>query len=55
MKHKTADEGEIGAHSVGSDGGRLSGSDTDSRFVCINNNNNVVVEEEPTTSYFEGN
>ena len=46
----SADEGEVGANSVGSDGGRLSGSDTDSRFVCINNNNNVVVEEEPTTA-----
>ena len=44
------DEGEVGANSVGSDGGRLSGSDSNSRFVCINNNNNVVVEEEPTTA-----
>ena len=48
---QAADEGEIGASSleatVRSDG-RPSGSDSDSRFVCINNNNNVVVEgEEP--------
>ena len=34
----SADEGEVGANSVGSDGGRQSGSDSDSRFVCINNN-----------------
>jgi hypothetical protein len=45
----SADEGEIGTNSVGSDGGRPSGSDNDPRFVCINNNNNVVVEE-PTTA-----
>ncbi len=35
------DEGEVGASSLGSgggsnDGGRPSGSDSDSRFVCIN-------------------
>ena len=54
----TADEGEIGASSIGSgsggsDGsgdGRPSGSDTDYRFVCINNNNNNVVAEEQTSS-----
>ena len=37
-----ADEGEVGANSVESSGksdGRHSGSDNDSRFVCINNNN----------------
>ena len=39
---QASDEGEIGASSIGSDGGRPSGSDTDSRFVCINNNNNEV-------------
>ena len=43
---QAADEGEIGASSIGSgggsDGGRPSGSDSDSRFVCIKNNNNVV-------------
>ena len=40
------DEGDIGASSIGSGGGdRPSGSDTDSRVVCINNN-----EEEPTTA-----
>ena len=33
---QASDESEIGAS--GSDGGRPSGSDTDSRFVCINNN-----------------
>jgi hypothetical protein len=38
------DEGEVGASSSGSDGGRTSGHDSDSRFVCINNNNNKVVE-----------
>jgi hypothetical protein len=32
------DEGEIGASSLGSDGGRPSSPDTDSRVVCINNN-----------------
>ena len=36
------DEGEIGASSFESGGGRTSGHDSDSRFVCINNNNNVV-------------
>ena len=43
----SADESERGAS--GSDGGRPSGSDSDSRFVCINNNNNVVIGggEEP--------
>jgi hypothetical protein len=40
-----ADEGEIGASSIVSDGGRPSGSDTDFRVVCIYNNDNVVVEE----------
>ena len=39
------DEGEVGASSSGSgsgsDGSRPSGSDSDSRFVCINNNNFV--------------
>ena len=43
------DEGANGANSRndgrGNDG-RTSGSDSDSRFVCINNNNNVV--EPPT-------
>ena len=29
----------------GSDGGRPSGSDSDSRFVCIDNNDNTVVEK----------
>jgi hypothetical protein len=44
------DEDDIGVSSFGNDGdGRPSGSDTDSRFVCINNNNNKIVEgeEEP--------
>ena len=41
-----ADEGEIGANSFESDDSRTSGSDSDSRFVCINNNNNKVVAEE---------
>ena len=37
------DEGEVGASSFGSDGsGKPSGSDSDSRFVCINNNDNTV-------------
>ena len=41
---QASDEGEIGANSVGSDGGsRLSGSDKDSTFVCINNNNNELI------------
>jgi hypothetical protein len=39
---QASDEGKIGANSLGSssgsDGGRQSGSDTDSRVVCINNN-----------------
>ena len=35
---QASDEGEIGATSIGSDGGRPSGSDTESRVVCINNN-----------------
>jgi FG-GAP-like repeat len=47
---QTADEGEIGASSFGSgsgsDGGRPSGHDSDSRFVCINNNNNVRVGDD---------
>ena len=46
---QAADEGEVGASPLtngdGSDGGRPSGSDSDSRFVCIDNNDNVVVEE----------
>ena len=52
---QAADEGEVGASSLGNGGGsdgggRPSGSDSDSRFVCINNNNNIVVEgEEPLT------
>ena len=33
----------------GSDDGRPSGSDTDSRFVCINNNNNVFEEHKLRT------
>ncbi len=46
----SADEGEIGASSSGSDeGGRTSGSDSDSRFVCIDNNDFTVVEEEEPT------
>ena len=48
------DEGANGANS-GNDGGggdgRPSGSDTDSRFVCINNNNNVF--EEPISELCE--
>ena len=49
---QTVDEGEVGASTLGNggenDGGRPSGSDSDSRFVCIDNNDNVVVEgEEP--------
>ena len=39
---QASDEGEIGASSIGSDGGRPSGSDTESRVVCINNNDNTV-------------
>ena len=39
----SADEGEIGASSSGSDGGRPSGSDTDSR-ICINNNDFNVAD-----------
>ena len=46
---QAADEGEVGASTLGngggSDGGRPSGSDSDTRFVCIDNNDNVVVEE----------
>ena len=42
----TEDEGEIGASSSGSDGGRPSGSDSDSKFECIDNNDFAVVEEE---------
>ena len=41
------DEGEIGASFFGSDGGRPSGSDTDSR-ICINNND-FNVNERGTT------
>jgi hypothetical protein len=46
------DEGEEGASSFGSggsgsnDGGRPSGSDSDSRVGCINNNEFAIVEEE---------
>jgi hypothetical protein len=40
---QASDQGEIGANSFGSDDGRPSGSDTDSRFVCINNNNNSEI------------
>ena len=48
---QASDEGEVGASSFGSDGGgRPSGSDSDSRFECINNNDFAVVEEEPTTA-----
>jgi hypothetical protein len=38
----SADEGEVGTSSFGSNdgGGKTSGSDSDPRFVCINNNNN---------------
>ena len=44
---QAADKGANGANFVGSnDGGRPSGSDSDTRFVCIDNNDNVVVEEE---------
>ena len=46
---QAADEGEVGASTLGNggenDGGRPSGSDSDTRFVCIDNNDNVVVEE----------
>ena len=46
---QAADEGEIGANTLGNggkrDGGRPSGSESDSRFVCIDNNDNVFVEE----------
>ena len=51
-----ADEGEVSASSIVSDGGRPSGSDTDFRVVCIYNNDNVVVEErgeEPITKLCE--
>ena len=47
---QAADEGEVGASSSGSGGsgsdgaGRPSGSDNDSRFVCINNNDFAVTE-----------
>ena len=50
---QAADEGEIGASSFGSggggsDSGRPSGSDSDSRYVCINNNDfEVVTPPEP--------
>ena len=52
------DEGEVGANTLGSgsdrsDGGRPSGSDSDSRFVCIDNNDNVVVQEEPISELCE--
>ena len=53
---QAADKGANGANFVGSDGGRPSGSDSDSRFVCIDNNDNVVVEErgeEPITKLCE--
>ena len=50
---QAADEGEVGASTLGngggSDGGRPSGSDSDSRFVCINNNDNNVGGETPVT------
>ncbi len=46
----SADEGEVGASSFES-GGRTSGHDSDSRFVCINNNNNNVGGETPGTTY----
>ena len=51
----TEDEGEIGASSSGSDGGRPSGSDSDYRFECIDNNDFVVVggEEEPISELCE--
>jgi hypothetical protein len=43
------DKGEVGASSLGSgggsnDGGRPSGSDSDSRYVCVDNNNVDVPE-----------
>jgi hypothetical protein len=41
---QAAEEGEVGASSIGSDGGRSSGSDTDFRVVCIYNNNFNVNE-----------
>ena len=49
---QAADEGEVGTNSFGSDSGsdvgRPSGSDSDSRFVCINNNDFAVIGgEEP--------
>ena len=44
----SADEGEIGASFSGSSGdGRPSGSDSDSRYVCINNNDFTVIREGP--------
>ena len=47
---QAADEGEVGASTLGngggSDGGRPSGYDNDSRFVCINSNDiNVAANE----------
>jgi hypothetical protein len=39
---QAADEDEVSASSFGSDGGRPSGSETDSILVCINNNTNDV-------------
>ena len=69
MHHKTlgalatdeaqaADEGEVGASTLGNGGGsdgggRPSGSDSDSRFVCIDNNDNTVVGEEPISELCE--
>ena len=55
---QAADEGEVGASTLGNGGGsdgggRPSGSDSDSRFVCIDNNDNVVVQEEPISELCE--
>ena len=56
---QAADEGEVGASTLGNGGGsdgggRPSGSDSDSRFVCIDNNDNTVVGgEEPISELCE--
>ena len=53
------DKGEVGASTLGNSGGsdgsgRPSGSDSDSRFVCIDNNDNTFVEaEEPISELCE--
>ena len=44
---KASDEGEVGTNSFGSNDGESSGSDTDSRFVCINHNDFTTQTNSP--------